>query len=330
MPPLLPRPVPHPPRRPPDRKKGSNVVEFCAKYGTNYADITGEVDWSRSMIHRFSADAERTGSKIVSFCGHDSVPWDLTVHKLAQYLRRECGDDELVECTCVNEIQGAVSGGTIETAFLAMSEEKATYDKDPWMRRAGGAASDRRTKMRNAALLSPLSSASDRFAGQWEGPFVMAAVNGDVVRRSNAIASPEGSGRASSVAYREGVANVDLKTAFVNFFGLVFGVVAAFNPLTGALLRKVLPKPGEGPSEEQMDAGYLRVSGYGVGSKGNKVESVFYFPNDPGYRDTGECDLCIPFYDFFSILPSSSILPLVFSDVSRHHRGSSHHFFFWK
>lgn len=29
---------------------GSNVVEFCAKYGTHYVDITGEVDWVKTMI----------------------------------------------------------------------------------------------------------------------------------------------------------------------------------------------------------------------------------------------------------------------------------------
>ena len=29
------------------------MVELCAKYGTDYVDITGEVDWVREMIIKY-------------------------------------------------------------------------------------------------------------------------------------------------------------------------------------------------------------------------------------------------------------------------------------
>ena len=32
--------------------------------------------------------------------------------------------------------------------------------------------------------------------------------------------------------------------------------------------------------------GFLKVSAFGKGSNGTKVKAVFYFPTDPGYRDT--------------------------------------------
>jgi short subunit dehydrogenase-like uncharacterized protein len=48
---------------------GNHVVEFCAKFGTHYVDITGEVDWVKSMYGLWHETAQRTGSKIVSFCG---------------------------------------------------------------------------------------------------------------------------------------------------------------------------------------------------------------------------------------------------------------------
>ncbi|RYH14330.1 hypothetical protein EON65_33785 [archaeon] len=48
----------------------------------------------------------------------------------------------------------------------------------------------------------------------------------------------------------------------------------------------VLPEPGQGPSEKTMDAGYLHITAYGYGNKGSKVKAQFYFPTDPGYRDT--------------------------------------------
>lgn len=58
-----------------------------------------------------------------------------------------------------------------------------------------------------------------------------------------------------------------------------------FSPLQW-LMQKFLPKPGQGPSESDMDAGFLKITGIGLGSGGTKVHSVFYFPTDPGYRDT--------------------------------------------
>lgn len=56
-------------------KYGSNVVEFCARYGTNYVDITGETGWNKDMIMKWDEKAQETGAKIVSLCGCDSIPW---------------------------------------------------------------------------------------------------------------------------------------------------------------------------------------------------------------------------------------------------------------
>jgi short subunit dehydrogenase-like uncharacterized protein len=57
-------------------------------------------------------------------------------------------------------------------------------------------------------------------------------------------------------------------------------------PLKHLMQKYVLPKPGEGPSEADMDAGFLRVTGFAKGSGGSKVRATIYFPTDPGYRDT--------------------------------------------
>lgn len=45
--------------------------------GTHYCDITGETDWVRQMIDLYDDAARKTGAKIISFCGHDCIPWDL-------------------------------------------------------------------------------------------------------------------------------------------------------------------------------------------------------------------------------------------------------------
>jgi short subunit dehydrogenase-like uncharacterized protein len=67
---------------------------------------------------------------------------------------------------------------------------------------------------------------------------------------------------------------------------LVFGVCLVSTPLQWLLRTFVLPKPGQGPSVADMDKGFLRVSAVGKGDKGGKVSTQFYFPTDPGYRDT--------------------------------------------
>jgi Saccharopine dehydrogenase NADP binding domain len=50
---------------------GNSVVEFCVKFGTHYVDITGEVDWVRMMIDKWSPLAKQTGSTLIPFCGHE-------------------------------------------------------------------------------------------------------------------------------------------------------------------------------------------------------------------------------------------------------------------
>ena len=87
----------------PFQKYGSNVVEFCAKYGTHYVDITGESDWVQNMIVQWHETAQKTGAKIVSMCGHDCVPWDLTVMKLEEALPE---GEELISVDCLNDMVG--------------------------------------------------------------------------------------------------------------------------------------------------------------------------------------------------------------------------------
>jgi Saccharopine dehydrogenase NADP binding domain len=49
---------------------GNSVVEFCAKFGTHYVDITGEVDWVKAVLCQWQATAQATGAKLIPFCGH--------------------------------------------------------------------------------------------------------------------------------------------------------------------------------------------------------------------------------------------------------------------
>jgi len=90
-------------------KYGSNVVAFCARYGTNYADITGETGWNKEMIVKYEDLAKETGAKIVSLCGNDSIPWDMTAFKIRQLMREEC-KDTVTNVKCYDQFKGGISG----------------------------------------------------------------------------------------------------------------------------------------------------------------------------------------------------------------------------
>ena len=53
---------------------GSPLVKVCAELGTDYCDLTGEVQWISRMITEHEATAKQSGARIVHCCGFDSVP----------------------------------------------------------------------------------------------------------------------------------------------------------------------------------------------------------------------------------------------------------------
>jgi len=270
---------------------GNNVVEFCAKYGTSYVDITGEKDWSVQMIEKWENVAKKSGAQIISFCGHDSIPWDITASKLTEAMKKECNDD-VVKIECFDEVAGGISGGTLATILLSIDGYKAPrFTSDPWIRKADGSSSKHKTK-----VVMPLFPEKVINVGEgktkWSAPFLMTLINGEVVKRSNALRS-EGN---INVEYKEGMLLQDFKTAFVNTAGLIFGATALLNPITRALIEKALP-PGQGPTKNALERGYLCVHGLATGSRGSQVESAMYFPKDAGYKDTArmvvESGLCL-------------------------------------
>ena len=99
-------------------KYGSDLVRYCAENGTHYCDITGETDWVRKMIDLHDNVAKRTGARIVSFCGHDCVPWDLCVLELSKKLQSR--GETLDEVSFFDFIRSAPSGGTMATVFHSL------------------------------------------------------------------------------------------------------------------------------------------------------------------------------------------------------------------
>lgn len=279
----------------PFSKYGSKLVEACVEAGCGYSDITGEADWVREMIEKYDDRAKETGARIVHFCGHDCVPWDLSVLMLNEKMK-EAGDT-LEKVDFYDDINSSPSGGTLETAFGIMfgpSTKKKRFNFDPLIRK-NGAAGTSKTSARNVNTVS--FSGVDNFKAR--SIFVMAGVNANAVKRSNALLN------YGDITYSEGLASTSFVGAIFGFASLAFlGLAIAFPP-TRFLLRKfVLPKPGEGPSEDFMNnKGYLKVTGLAKGSQGTVAKSLMTFHVDPGYKDTGKVKLSL---QCFTLVPRSA------------------------
>eukprot|EP00527_Entomoneis_sp_CCMP2396_P001645 CAMPEP_0198147812 /NCGR_PEP_ID=MMETSP1443-20131203/37910_1 /TAXON_ID=186043 /ORGANISM="Entomoneis sp., Strain CCMP2396" /LENGTH=494 /DNA_ID=CAMNT_0043812299 /DNA_START=71 /DNA_END=1552 /DNA_ORIENTATION=- len=278
---------------------GSSVVEFCAKFGTHYVDITGEVDWVRAMLSKWQTTAQETGARLVPFCGHDSIPWDMLTMKMQEEFAKKFPKDEMESVIFWDQIKGTPPGGTIATAQLAIqgkSGVSAPKDAfDPFLRLSDGSKSEYKGIMDLPSFIESSKSPWDSQQKRWTMPFLMASINGKVVHWSHALRQ---SG-SKQLKYTEIQVLPNFRTAFVTFFSQVMMGMMMFNPITNSLLQKyVLPQAGQGPKMSSMqNKHYLYVTGEGIGKAGNRVQAAMYFSKDVGCLETArmmvEAGLCL-------------------------------------
>ncbi len=282
----------------PYARYGSALVAACATSGTHYCDLTGEVQWMRRMIDAHQRDAEASGARIVHTCGFDCIPSDLGTWFLQREMRARHG----VPCRRVKYrvkgFSGGISGGTAASMF-EMLEEVA---RDPSVRRVMGDPyalnpEGRRRGPDGRDLATPVWDAD---FDTWVGPFVMAAVDTRVVRRTNALldfAYGEEFRYDEATLLGPGPAGW-LKAAGLS--GALGGALAAgtVGPLRG-LLRRFVPEPGEGPSKAVREKGYfdIRLFGEHPEDRGKSLRARVTGDRDPGYGSTakmlGESAVCL-------------------------------------
>ena len=283
----------------PFAKYGSELVAACVASGTDYCDITGEVQWVRRMIDAHEQQARSTGARIVHCCGFDSIPSDLGTLFMNNSMQARHGApcDEVK--LRVRRLRGTFSGGTFASMMTALEEAKS----DPAARRAMG----------NPYGLNPADgyrgpdgpdqrgTVWDPDVDSWTAPFVMAAVNTRVVRRSNALMDyvygkdfrydeAMMTGRGVS-----GWARANAMTVALGGF-----MAAAWLPPTRAILNRLfLPAPGEGPSAEDRENGFYDIVliGKAGGSGPRTLRGRVKGDRDPGYGSTskmlGESAVCL-------------------------------------
>jgi short subunit dehydrogenase-like uncharacterized protein len=284
----------------PYAKYGLPLVAACARSGSHYADLTGEVLFVRDCIDRFDALAADTGAKIVNACGFDSIPSDLGVY-LTFLAAAEKGAGGLTETQLVvTSMRGGFSGGTVDSLRTQVDVVAA----NPALRRIVAdpfSLSPDRSAEPAVGLGAPTDSWGFRHSddlGIWTGPFVMSAYNTRIVRRSNALldwAYGPGFRYSEVVGFGSGPTAPLLAAGMsMGLAGLQLGM--RLGPVRG-ILDRVLPDPGEGPSQEAREAGHFRLEIFSDTEKGQRLRTVVAAQGDPGYAATavmlGESALCL-------------------------------------
>jgi short subunit dehydrogenase-like uncharacterized protein len=278
-------------------KYGLPLARACAEAGTHYADLTGEVLFVRRVVDECDETARRTGARIVTSCGYDSIPSDLGVLMLHERARED-GAGGLLDTTLLARAKGGLSGGTIDSSRTQIDE--VTADRrlakvvfDPY-----SLSPDREAEPRLGPEHDPRSVFVDADTGQWVGPFVMAAFNTRVVRRSNALRGHDYGRRfryRELSAYGRGLKGRRQAMLMTGFLGLALKAIS--DPRLRPWFDRLAPKPGEGPSAQSRAAGWFRMELRTTTEVGRRYRAIVAADGDPGYAATAvmlaESALCL-------------------------------------
>jgi short subunit dehydrogenase-like uncharacterized protein len=282
----------------PYARYGAALVAACARAGTHYCDLTGELTFIRRTIDADDAAARESGARLVHCCGYDSIPSDLGAWLVIRTYQERFGALPARVVHAAGEARGGASGGTLASAMLLL--EEASRDR-----------AVRRLLADPYALVDPaergddgreqLGVRYDRDLGLWTGPFVMAAINARVVRRSLALRARETGAPYGRIRYEECMSTGRGPKGLLAAAALAGGLGAAaaalsVRPVRALLAARVLPKPGEGPTPEARARGYFVSRFVATGPEGS-TRLTLRGDGDPGYGATsrllGESAVCL-------------------------------------
>lgn len=267
---------------------GSALVAACVQARTHYADITGEVQWVRRMIDQHHDEAREAGVRIVPCCGFDSIPSDLGVHMMVEHLRETHKQETRSVRLVFGPTRGGVSGGTVASLLNVVEE----IGRDRSLRRllADPYALDPAGSPKSPPSPDQKGPVYDHDLRCWTAPFVMAAINTRVVRRSNALLGRAygprfeyGESMTGGSGPRGALAAAAISAALVGGLG-----AAALPPVRALLRRHVLPGQGEGPSEQTRERGFFRARLVAEGEGGARIRGHLAGQKDPGYGETAK------------------------------------------
>jgi short subunit dehydrogenase-like uncharacterized protein len=274
---------------------GNALVAACAEVGTDYVDLCGEPGWMADKIPELQPIAAASGARIVFSCGFDSIPFDLGVVFLQHEAMQRLGEPLVRVHGRVKTMKGTFSGGT--AASLLATMEAAGRDR-----------SLIKTLGNPFALVPGFKGPSqpndnlaeyDELAASWTAPFVMAPINTKNVHRTHAL---RGHPWGTDFVYSERMltgrgAKGEQRARRTARNNKIQNVLLAIGPTRALIRRFALPKPGEGPNQQQRDSGHYELLFVGESASGQRLAATVKGDRDPGYGSTckliSEAALCL-------------------------------------
>lgn len=266
----------------PYARYGTPLVACCAESGTHYCDLSGEVQWMARVIPAYQAAAAASGARLVHSCGFDSIPSDMGTWFLQRQMVSRQGMAARHVKSRVGRNRGTASGGTIASMLEVLDE--ARRDKqirkllaDPYSLCPEGTTGPDERDQAGARY--------DADFQRWTCPFIMAAINGRVVRRSHhLLGMPWG----EDFRFDEAQLCTSRAQALRNTLGMGGAMLGLSTGPGRKLLQRFLPAPGEGPDREQREAGHYELFFHGVhpddSARDMRVRVAGQL--DPGYGST--------------------------------------------
>ena len=248
---------------------GNNIIESCAKSGTDYVDLCGEPGWMHEKINELSDISKESGSRIVFSCGFDSIPFDLGVLFLQNEIIKRFNKPAPNVRGRVRAMNGEFSGGTAASLGATMSALKEKPElfavlANPFALSNGFIGPDQ------PADNKPVY---DEKLDSWVAPFFMAPINTKNIHRSNALMDHiYGEDFCYNEMWIQGTG--DEGKAAADF-------ISKSNPFSNA------QQPGEGPSRESRENGNYDLLFCGdIDDKSIHVSVTGDM--DPGYGSTSK------------------------------------------
>lgn len=261
---------------------GTKLVDACVGNRTYYCDINGETPWSRFLIDRHHTQAAADGTRIIICCGYDSIPSDFGAWLISRHIREALHSD-CVKVSAYFRMDGGggVNGGTLAAVFNLAETGQIEMTRHPFLLDPDPASHTAEEILHNA---DPAGAHYDTEVQAGVTPFLMGSINTRVVRRTQALLNQR-------FDYQE-YARFDSPSAarIALFGGNVFGLILG-SGLARRIIKPLLPKPGEGPSEKAMNQGSVECEFIGTAKSGARVRGVLKGKGDAGNRFTVKC-LC--------------------------------------
>jgi short subunit dehydrogenase-like uncharacterized protein len=260
---------------------GSEMVAACAAAGTDYVDLCGEPAWMRWMIDAHEKTARSTGARIVFSCGFDSIPFELGVLAVQRAAEAATGAPLKRVKARVLKLRGTFSGGT-----LASLRANVAAAADPAVRALLTDHFSLTPNFRGPEQPDTMAPQFDAALGVWLAPFLMATINTRNVHRSNYLQH-----------HRYGADFVYEETMVAGRGAQGEATAKAIAGANAGLAKADGPKPGEGPSLEERQAGSYELLFLGSTPAGTTFKTVVTGDRDPGYGSTSkmvaETALCL-------------------------------------